>query len=653
MTTKELDFTNPLHAAKAVVTLYHYQTTDEKIIGNTVYENGVGFNGVDASFGTSVAEQLLKDRPITRKQLDVLQRMLPKYKNQLTGAEWWLTELPERVTGILENYGAGPKKKDKPTGDGLLTLDEEGRLEFVPNVYPTTQLKQYGWRRGNRKNWTWVTYLDLGAVNTVQRLWPNLTIDPELQTLIDQLLEAAKLPDQIDKHPILFPFQKEAIQFLHTNPKSMLALAPGLGKTACSIFAADVAPESNLILVVAPLTLVWNWQSEIQKWLNESSVQWHGGKVGKWPEPERWVVTNYATVTRNLDAILDEAWDIIIIDESILVKNRKAQRTAAIKELAKHCDRVWMLSGSPTSRYYDDMWAQLNILHPKRFRSYWRFAERYCYVEKDWGWKIVANKPGAAQALQEDLLDIYFCRTQDQVLDLPPWLFEDYEVPLYGDQWRKYDDMARTFWADLGEGDFVLSPNVLSQITRLIQIASNPAIIGGKGRAAKWDAAISMLEWVEKPVIIWTNFIQTANSIAKMLEAKGYRAAILTGETKQENRGKIVDDFQAGGKIDAIVAHPKVGKFGLTLTAARTAIYLERNYEGDNYYQSLHRVRRIGTTQSPLIIHLLATSPTGDMETIDHTIHRILQYRKDSSIALTSDALRKAAKEQSNVRNNR
>ena len=92
----KIDFKNPLHLAKAVVTLYQYQTADERIIHGTIYQNAVGFNAVDAEFGTSIAQQVLNGKRVTPKQGKILTRMLRKYKKQLEAADWEQTELPEK-----------------------------------------------------------------------------------------------------------------------------------------------------------------------------------------------------------------------------------------------------------------------------------------------------------------------------------------------------------------------------------------------------------------------------------------------------------------------------------------------------------------------------------------------------------------------------
>lgn len=631
---------SPLTAAKALVALYRRQTADEQAAGNTVYQNDVGFNGADAGFCSSVAQQLLAGRPLTDKQLAVLQRILPKYYRQLAEVDLDRIELPPRGADIPVPWSERPATKEEPKTAGTLQLTDQGLLEFVPRVYPTTQLKAAGWKRGSRSQWTWVKEVSLEQYNTVLRHWPDTTITPEVQQLIVRLTAVAQLPPEIEEHQTLFPFQKESIQFLTSHPRAMLALAPGLGKTACSTFAAELHLQhtTGKVLIVAPLTLTTTWRREIRKWVDQESTILHGKAPYSQPE-HRWVITNYDTVRLNLEWFTEQEWALVILDESVMLKNRKAKRTQSIKTLTSKVPVVWHLSGAPTTRFYDDLWAQLNILAPKRFSSYWRFTESYCLIHhSEWGINIIGNQPDSVGRLQQDLADIYFSRTQDQVLNLPPWIFETIEVPMSSKQWQTYKEMDNRFWTELPEGDVLLAPNVLAQLTRLIQLASNPLVVGGADTGGKWAAVTEMLEWVQKPVVIWTSYIETANQMRQRLRKAGHTAELLTGETSQAARTQIVDNFQSG-ELDIIIAHPGVGKFGLTLTRARTAIYLERGYSGDDYFQSLHRVRRIGTQHSPVVYHLLASGPDGQ-QTVDHVIDRVLRFRKDSALAITTSLLR-------------
>jgi len=241
--------------------------------------------------------------------------------------------------------------------------------------------------------------------------------------------------------------------------------------------------------------------------------------------------------------------------------------------------------------------------------------------------------------LKADLSDIYFCRTMDEVLDIPTWIFDTLPIPMNKSQYKLYAQMESEFLADLPDGDQLLAPNILSQMVRLIQLSSNPMLVGGDDDGAKWKALEEVLEYETGPFIVWTNFIPTAKNIRDRLKSK-YRCELMIGETPNEERDQIKDKFQ-NGEVDILIAHPAVGKFGLTLTRARTAIYLERSFNGDDYYQSLYRIRRIGTEVSPHVIHLVAVRPDGkEGNTIDQVVDMVLDYRKNSSLSITSGFIR-------------
>lgn len=77
--------TNPAWAARAILKLYECQTMDEQVTGQTANINGVGFNGLDSVILSSFAEQLLKGRTLTAKQLAIAHKKLPKYGRQVMG----------------------------------------------------------------------------------------------------------------------------------------------------------------------------------------------------------------------------------------------------------------------------------------------------------------------------------------------------------------------------------------------------------------------------------------------------------------------------------------------------------------------------------------------------------------------------------------
>jgi len=68
---------------RAIVAIYQYQTDDEKVAEMTKYNNGVGFNGCDAMIGTSFAQQIIKGRTLSYKQMAIARKIIIKYAGQL------------------------------------------------------------------------------------------------------------------------------------------------------------------------------------------------------------------------------------------------------------------------------------------------------------------------------------------------------------------------------------------------------------------------------------------------------------------------------------------------------------------------------------------------------------------------------------------
>jgi hypothetical protein len=617
---------------EALLTLYVCQTRNEQESELTTELNGVGFNAVDSTILSSYSKWLQEVGFLTEKQQKVCRDLLPKYKKQLGALQRSI--LPSKVMARINN-----PVTPAPKTNGTLSLSN-GHLEFSPTVYPSVQIKQVANFVWKGKEVGWSGPLAMPIVEGVERLFSPISLSDELKRWIEEQNRPQELSAVIENSS-LFPGQKKGTAFALKSKRCLIGMKPGLGKTASVIFAGnELNPyKYDAILVVCPLTLVNNWKKELKKWIDADATIWHG-PMSTWTSYDRWVITNYETVARNLEDMKRQEFKVVILDETILVKNRKAKRTDAVKELCKKIEYVWLLSGSPSSKFLDDMWSQLNIIDSKRFSSYWRFVDQYCEKEvNEWGVAVVNNRDGAIDQIQTDLSDIYYTANVSEFPVIPEWIFDDIETPMKKVQYRLYREMEREFLATLPEGDEILAPNVLSQMIRLSQFASNPLLLDGPDESGKWDAVLDIMEYSEGPFIVWTNFIRTAELMCQRLKAKGLRVESLTGETLAMKRQIVVDEMQSGN-LDVIVAHPAVGKFGLTLTKARTAIYLERSFNGDDYYQSLYRFRRIGTVFPPHVIHLISSRPDGDEWTIDHTIGAVLKFRRDNSIAITSGMIR-------------
>jgi hypothetical protein len=82
--------TNSAWSLKALVRIYtENQTSDEKAYQHTVHDNGIGFSGCDSEILSSFAEQVIKGRTLSPKQMAIVVRKIPRYWKQV------ITFIPE------------------------------------------------------------------------------------------------------------------------------------------------------------------------------------------------------------------------------------------------------------------------------------------------------------------------------------------------------------------------------------------------------------------------------------------------------------------------------------------------------------------------------------------------------------------------------
>lgn len=427
----------------------------------------------------------------------------------------------------------------------------------------------------------------------------------------------------------LRPYQREAVAALVTRPfhGTELVLTPGLGKTPTSIIAGDVYMhtygESQRALVVCPKSLAHQWKREIERWSIDPRVEIAHTEMGDVPIPTpdrsvRWTVTNYDQplervkndagnyiVTGNLHEDFDFDWDLVIFDESVLLKNRKAKRTSMARTLARSAQKVWNLSGAPTTRDNSDIWAQFNIIEPDYFSSFWRFAEEACIVVKtQWSQgEILGSRKDFS--VREEFEDVMFVRNQEDVFeDLPTYIYKDVELPLHKKQAKAHQDVLDNWLHELEENKDkrVEVTAVIAMLTRLQQITSNLYNLETTG--TKWPDYSAKADFVEEylhdgdlewPVLIWCHHRPGAQALLDRIRKRARqkdsalwkrRSELVVGGTKGAD--KTIEAFKSGD-VDVLILGITVGKYGHTLANAKTVITYDKTWDSDAWFQMLHR----------------------------------------------------------------
>lgn len=563
-------------------------------------------------------------------------------------------------------------------------ISEENKIVVHPPKWPAEEIHDILGGRKDKKEHTYsLAPIALNILKLVEWYGEDI-IDPLDNTLREMYEEPwgfkgfeanSELEAAAKEHPswnLLYPFQQEAVEYLVCNPHKgvILGLSPGLGKTPVTVVAADVI-NAYKALVAAPLTLAKNWGREIEKWsryyrswsrttaqnkdpiseltvtnfetlfftilrdedkntYNEEDDSWvkDPRKVKAWIEAgptqknpktgKKEFVRKRIVQARPSYAQID--WDLLVVDESILLKNRKAVKTEVIAQLAKFSHNVWLESGSPTAKFRDDLYKSCNIIVPKSFSSYWRFADFFCTIDRGhWGWNITGDRPDHNP--QVYLKDVFFVRNQKDVLpDLPDYIFDPIEIDLNTDQRKAFNQMVEDWIValeaedeeEVTEGEEDLSaPSRLAQQTRLLQITSNLCNLEkGAGKpmpnsSAKEDLLVDLIRQgeIEFPLLVWTWFKPTTESIDARLEKefKDLRVTYIHGSLTTDQKDLGIEMYK-DGEVDVLILQMGVGKFGHTLTDTKTVFYHDRPFESDAYLQSLRRVKRIGLSHRPRLI---------------------------------------------------
>lgn len=68
---------------RAICAVHRYQSEDEQTERQTKYKNGIGFNGPDSRFLSTLAEEINKGLHLTPVQVEVARAKMVKYSKQL------------------------------------------------------------------------------------------------------------------------------------------------------------------------------------------------------------------------------------------------------------------------------------------------------------------------------------------------------------------------------------------------------------------------------------------------------------------------------------------------------------------------------------------------------------------------------------------
>ena len=439
----------------------------------------------------------------------------------------------------------------------------------------------------------------------------------------------------------LYPFQRAGVQFLKFAKRAVLADDMGTGKTIQTIMALQAIQEEeddaiNVFpcLVICPNAMKLTWAREFEKWWPGVTVQPVSGTAG---QRRKQIDSCADVVVINWEALrihsrlapygsirLSDSekapkelnrvnWQTVIADEAHKLRDPKSKQTRACWWVGRNAEYRFALTGTPVTNAPDTMWSMLHFVSPENWPRKSSYIDRYCLSSFNafGGLEIIGVRP-EMQSEFFSILDPMMRRMPKEVVltQLPPKLHQRRYLEMGTKQKKAYDEMLAGMLAKLEDGDAIVAPTVLAQLTRLVQFSSSLACLDDSGNVRlsepsnKLDAMMDDLEELGKePVVIFAQSRQLIELAAKRLEDRKIPYRMVVGGQGEYERQQHVDDFQAG-RARCMLVTIAAGGVGLTLTKARVGIFLQRSWSKVDNDQAEARIHRIGSEHHENVLYI-------------------------------------------------
>ncbi|UXN05421.1 DEAD/DEAH box helicase [Bartonella sp. HY761] len=448
----------------------------------------------------------------------------------------------------------------------------------------------------------------------------------------------------------------------------------GLGKTLQTIsflvwLKQAMAQQSHLddktingpMLIVAPTTLLINWEEEVARHVDEDGlghlIRLYGSEISSFKKREKgqklggkdiddgkerldfsllqeaiaenrghrfWMLTTYDTLTNYHISLGKIGFAAVVFDEIQNLKNPTTLAANAARSVKANF-RIG-LTGTPIENSTIDLWAIIDQLAPGSLNSLPEFR-------KEFGNPSEEKMRDLHQRLfvsQNNAPPLAIRRVKDIVArDLPSKTRKVHPRIMPALQARTYD-AARDLLKSGGLG------SQLKMLHHIRTVSVHPDIEGRASNeefilsSARLTATMDILRQIRQNNERVLVFIESTNMQYHFIEVVKSefgldKIDLINGNTKIKDRQKIVNRFQQhlqnDGGFDLLVLSPKAAGTGLTLTAATHIIHLSRWWNPAVEEQCNDRIHRIGQTK-PVTVHIPMAIHDGFQE---HSFDCLLQ----------------------------
>ncbi len=436
----------------------------------------------------------------------------------------------------------------------------------------------------------------------------------------------------------------------------ILADDMGLGKTLQALTVIQKAKELDgqmPTLVVAPTTVVFNWEAEIEKFAPSlTCLKLQGGERKQFFKNIKdydVVITSYALVRRDIEKLKDINFRYVILDESQNIKNATSQTAQAVKQLTSQ--HKLALSGTPIENKLEELWSVFDFLMPGFLFSMADFNSRYVNPIMERQDKIVEKrlklqiypfilrrmKRDVAKDLPDKVENIAYCELTDDQKDFYLQVLDSTKEELFKSIEQNGLEKSRL--------------SIFSALLRMRQICCHPRLYDKNNvknviASGKFEKLKVMLEEIVSEghrILLFSQFVDMLDIIKDWLDKSGIKYEYLTGKTK--DRQGAVERFNTDSTIPIFLISLKAGGTGLNLTGADYVIHYDPWWNPAVEDQATDRAYRIGQKKKVFVYRLITRNTVEEkiqkLKTIKRNlVDSVISVDRNITKSLTIDDIR-------------
>jgi SNF2 family DNA or RNA helicase len=491
-----------------------------------------------------------------------------------------------------------------------------------------------------------IVRMSLGAAEAPTDLeLDRVTATGWIADLLAQLEGSApfeELPQPAELRGTLRPYQRRGyswLQFLRRwGLGACLADDMGLGKTIQALALIQDSYRSNgqrPVLLVCPTSVVGNWQKEAARFAPDLPVLVHHG-AGRHKgeaferEAARYaiVLSSYALLHRDIEALRGISWGGVILDEAQNIKNPETKQARAARSLPAGW-RV-ALTGTPVENNVGDLWSLMEFLNPGFLGSQGAFKKKFFLPIQVYGDQEAAARlhsvtgPFILRRLKTD---------KSIITDLPEKLEMKVFCNLTKEQASLYAAVVKDTEEALQSAEGISRKGlVLATLSKLKQVCNHPAqflkdnsaIAGRSGKLARLTEMVEETLEVGDRSLIFTQFTEMGELIRRHLqESFGSEVLFLHGGVLKKARDRMVERFSGDGGPHIFLLSLKAGGTGLNLIRANHVFHFDRWWNPAVENQATDRAFRIGQTKNVQVHKFLCAG------TLEEKIDEMIERKKD------------------------